>query len=162
MSNIMEKFSLQGQAAIVTGGVGLLGKEFCQTLAQAGASVVVADLNAAAAAQVADEICKAGGQAIGVGVDVTQPDSTQAMAAACLKAFGRLDVLVCSAALDPKVDPGASIRGGGAFEDYPLDQWKQAVDVNLTGLFLLKAGWRQGRGCRPARRTSYRPCARPG
>jgi NAD(P)-dependent dehydrogenase (short-subunit alcohol dehydrogenase family) len=136
MSNILEKFSLQGQAAVVTGGAGLLGKEFCRTLAQAGAGVIVADLNGAAAAQVADEIQREGGQAVGVEVDVTSPESTQAMAAACLKAFGRLDVLVCSAALDPKVDPGTTVRGGGAFEDYPLDQWKAALDVNLTGLFL--------------------------
>jgi 2-deoxy-D-gluconate 3-dehydrogenase len=136
MTNIFDKFSLKGQSAIVTGGAGLLGKEFCHTLAQAGAGVVVADLNADLAGQVAEEIKRAGGQAIGVGVDVTQPDSTQAMTAACLQAYGRLDVLVCSAALDPKVDPNAAIRGGGTFEDYPLDQWKQALDVNLTGLFL--------------------------
>lgn len=136
MSEIMQKFSMNGQAAIVTGGAGLLGKEFCHTLAQAGAGVVVADLDASLAAQTAEEICRAGGRAIGVGVDVTRPDSTRAMAAACLKRYGRLDVLVCSAALDPKVDPGTTVRGGGRFEDYPLDQWKQALDVNLTGLFL--------------------------
>ena len=136
MSNILDKFNLQGQAAVITGGAGLLGKEFCRTLAQAGARVVVADLNGAAAAQVAEDIQREGGQAVGVAVDVTSLESTQAMTAACLKAFGRLDVLVCSAALDPKVEPGSNVRGGGAFEDYPLDQWKAALDVNLTGLFL--------------------------
>ena len=67
MSNILDKFSLQGQAAVVTGGAGLLGKEFCRTLAQAGAGVVVADLNGSAAAQVAEEIQREGGQAVGVG-----------------------------------------------------------------------------------------------
>ena len=141
MSQIFDKFSLQGQAAVVTGGAGLLGKEFCRTLAQAGAGVVVADLNADAAAATAEEIKREGGRALGVGVDVTSPDSTQAMVAACLQAFGRLDVLVCSAALDPKVEPatatgGVTLRGSGTFEDYPLDQWKAALDVNLTGLFL--------------------------
>ncbi len=136
MIQIFEKFSLQGQAAVVTGGAGLLGKEFCRTLAQAGAGVVVADLNADAAARTAEEIQREGGRAVGFGVDVTNPDSTQAMTAACLQAYGRLDVLVCSAALDPKVEPGSNVRGGGTFEDYPLDQWKAALDVNLTGLFL--------------------------
>jgi NAD(P)-dependent dehydrogenase (short-subunit alcohol dehydrogenase family) len=136
MTNIFDKFSLKGQAAIVTGGAGLLGKEFCRTLAQAGAGVIVADLNGETAAQVAEEICREGGQASGVSVDVTNPASTQAMVAACLKAYGQLDVLVCSAALDPKVEAGTTVRGGGTFEDYPLDQWKQALDVNLTGLFL--------------------------
>ncbi len=136
MANIFDKFGLKGQAAVVTGGAGLLGNEFCRTLAQAGAGVIVADLNAAVAGTVAEEICHEGGQAIGVEVDVTNPESTRAMVAACLQAYGRLDVLVCSAALDPKVDSGTTVRGGGTFEDYPLDQWKQALDVNLTGLFL--------------------------
>ncbi len=136
MSEIMQKFSLQSQAAVVTGGGGLLGREFCRTLAQAGAGVVVADLNGELAESTAEEIRRDGGQAVGVGVDVTRPDSTQAMIEACLKAYGKVDVLVCSAALDPKVDPGNTVRGGGKFEDYPLDQWKQALDVNLTGLFL--------------------------
>jgi NAD(P)-dependent dehydrogenase (short-subunit alcohol dehydrogenase family) len=136
MTNIFDKFSLKGQAAIVTGGAGLLGKEFCKTLAQAGAGVIVADLNGDAANKVAEEICREGGLASGVSVNVTDPASTQAMVAACLTAYGRLDVLVCSAALDPKVEPGTTVRGGGTFEDYPLDQWKQALDVNLTGLFL--------------------------
>ena len=136
MSEIMQKFSLKGQAAVVTGGAGLLGKEFCRTLAQAGAGVVVADLDGGLAESTAAEICQEGGHAVSVSVDVTRPDSTQSMVDACVNAFGRMDILVCSAALDPKVDPGTSVRGGGRFEDYPLDQWKQALDVNLTGLFL--------------------------
>jgi 2-deoxy-D-gluconate 3-dehydrogenase len=136
MSEIMQKFSLKGQAAVVTGGGGLLGKEFCRTLAQAGAGVVVADLNGELAASTAEEIRREGGQATAVSVDVTQPGSTQSMVDACLKVYGKIDILVCSAALDPKVDPGNIVRGGGKFEDYPLDQWKQALDVNLTGLFL--------------------------
>ena len=136
MSNIFDKFNLKGQAAVVTGGAGLLGKEFCRTLAQAGAGVVVADVNEAAAQRVAEELCAEGLSATPFGVDVTSAASTQAMTEICLKAYGRLDVLVCSAALDPKVEAGNNVRGGGAFEDYPLDQWKAALDVNLTGLFL--------------------------
>ena len=136
MANIYDKFNLKGQAAVVTGGAGLLGKEFCRTLAEAGAGVVVADVNGSAAQQTADGLRVSGLEATPVQVDVTDAASTQAMVAACMKAYGRVDVLVCSAALDPKVDPGNAVRGGGTFEDYPLDQWKQALDVNLTGLFL--------------------------
>ena len=46
MNSVMQKFDLTGRVAIVTGGPGLLGKEFCRTLAEAGASVVIADINA--------------------------------------------------------------------------------------------------------------------
>lgn len=136
MGNILDKFNLKGQVAVVTGGAGLLGKQFCHTLAQAGAAVVAADLSAESSDKVAQGIRAEGGQALGVSVDVTRPDSVNAMVERTLSAFGRLDILVCSAALDPKVEPGSTVRGGGAFEDYPLEQWKAALDVNLTGLFL--------------------------
>jgi NAD(P)-dependent dehydrogenase (short-subunit alcohol dehydrogenase family) len=136
MENIFDKFRLDGQAAIVTGGVGLLGKEFCKTLAQAGAAVVVADLNESAACEIAQELEQAGLKATWVGVDVTRPDSVQAMVNTTLQAFGRLDVLVCSAALDPKFDSAHAGQHRNTFEDYPLEMWQQALDVNLTGLFL--------------------------
>lgn len=147
-------FDLSGKAAIVTGGAGLLGQEFCRTLAEAGAGVVVADLQMEAAEKVARRLSEEGLKAIPVQVDVTQPASTQALVQKTLQAFRRLDVLVNSAALDPKFDPQANaLRGAvsGAFEDYPLEQWRQALDVNLTGLFLccqaaVKPMLEQGRG----------------
>ena len=55
---ILDKFSLKDQVAIVTGGVGLLGTEFCKTLAEAGAAVAVVDLNGDAANKVADGLIK--------------------------------------------------------------------------------------------------------
>jgi NAD(P)-dependent dehydrogenase (short-subunit alcohol dehydrogenase family) len=136
MSDIFEKFKLDGKVAVVTGGVGLLGKEFCATLAQAGASVVVADLNEKAVEQTAAGLKDAGFESLGVGVDVTNPQSTTAMVEKTLNAFGRLDVLVCSAAMDPKFDSQHSGQHRNTFEDYPLEAWKGALDVNLTGLFL--------------------------
>lgn len=136
MSDIFEKFNLKGQAAVVTGGAGLLGKEFCRTLAQANAQVVVADLNEAAAQAVADDLQASGYTAIGVGVDITSPESVQAMVARTLAAFGRLDALVCSAAMDPKFDNEHAGQHRNTFEDYPLEAWRQALDVNLTGMFL--------------------------
>jgi NAD(P)-dependent dehydrogenase (short-subunit alcohol dehydrogenase family) len=137
MSQIMDKFKMDGQAAVVTGGAGLLGKEFCRSLAQAGAGVVVADVFGDKACQFAETLCAEGLRAVGVEVDVTQPGSVQAMVDTCVKAFGRLDVLVCSAAMDPKFDAdNAARQGANAFETYPLEAWQQALDVNLTGMFL--------------------------
>jgi len=127
---------MDGKTAIVTGGVGLLGKEFCITLAQAGANVVVADLNGTAAEQTALGLVNSGYRSLGVAVDVTNPQSTTAMVEKTLNAFGSVDVLVCSAAMDPKFDDQHSGQHRNTFEDYPLDAWKGALDVNLTGLFL--------------------------
>lgn len=136
---IQEKFNLESRAAVVTGGAGLLGAEFCKTLAEAGASVVVADFNQAAADRVARDLAEAGYAATGFGLDVTRPKSARELVAAALKVFGRLDILVNSAALDPKFDPDAAAKGiaPGAFEDYPLEQWNAALNVNLTGMFLV-------------------------
>lgn len=136
---IQEKFDLTERVAIVTGSVGLLGSEFCKTLAEAGAAIAVVDLNASASQAVADTLTKSGYKAQAFTVDITQPDSVNAMVENVLSAFGRLDILVNSAALDPKFDPDAVKKGitPGAFEDYPLDQWNAALNVNLTGMFLV-------------------------
>jgi 2-deoxy-D-gluconate 3-dehydrogenase len=136
---IQEKFDLTGRVAVVTGGVGLLGAEFCRTLAEAGATVAVVDLNGSASQAVADTLTKSGYKALALPTDITQPDSANAAVEKVLSAFGRLDVLVNSAALDPKFDPDAVNKGitPGAFEDYPLDLWNSALNVNLTGMFLM-------------------------
>jgi len=136
---IQEKFDLSGRVAVVTGGAGLLGAEFCRTLAEAGASVAVVDMNASASQAVADTLTKSGYRALAVPTDITRPDSVNALVEKVLAALGRLDVLVNSAALDPKFDADALKKGitPGAFEDYPLDQWSAALGVNLTGMFLV-------------------------
>jgi NAD(P)-dependent dehydrogenase (short-subunit alcohol dehydrogenase family) len=135
MSKLPELFDLHGQVAIVTGGAGLLGSQFCQTLAQAGASVVIADANTTAAATLADSINASGDSAISLAVDVTDPTAVDQMVERTLASQAHLDILVNSAALDPKFD---SRHGGhtNAFEDYPLEAWNQAINVNLTGMFL--------------------------
>lgn len=136
---IQEKFDLAGRVGVVTGGGGQLGFEFCKTLAEAGAAVVVVDLNASASQVVADTLTKSGYKALALPTDITQPDSVNAAVEKVLSTFGRLDVLVNSAALDPKFDPDALNKGitPGAFEDYPLDLWNSALNVNLTGMFLM-------------------------
>jgi 2-deoxy-D-gluconate 3-dehydrogenase len=132
---VFEKFKLDHRVAIVTGGAGLLGQQFCRTLASAGAKVVVADLNQRGASSLAEELQAEGWQALAVAVDVTSAEATRQMVRQTLSAFGRLDILVNSAALDPKFDPQ---HGGhsNAFENYPLELWNQALAVNLTGTFL--------------------------
>lgn len=136
MSPIQDKFDLTGRTAIVTGGVGLLGKEFCRTLAEAGASVLVADLNGDVAEAYAGELRSTGFEAGFARVNVTDPDSAQTMIDCAVDLFGGVDILVNSAALDPKFDSAHEEQHGAAFEDFPLQAWQQALDVNLTGMFL--------------------------
>jgi 2-deoxy-D-gluconate 3-dehydrogenase len=133
MSDILSKFSLKDKVALVTGGAGLLGREFSLTLAQAGAKVYIADLNEKVVLQLAGEIPSA----VGIRLDVTDPDSVNKIVEQIIQDSGRLDILVNSAALDPKFDPANMVKASNAFENYPLDSWQSALDVNLTGPFLV-------------------------
>ena len=139
MNSILDQFKLTDRTAVVTGGAGLLGAEFCRTLAEAGAAVAVVDLNAAGAEKVADQLTRAGYQAQAVPTDITRPEAVAGMVKAVLASYGHLDILVNSAGMDPKFDAEASAKGisPGRFEDYPLEQWQQALAANLTGLFLV-------------------------
>ena len=104
MAELAKSFDLSGKTAIITGGAGLLGRQFCATLAEARAAVLVADLRPEAAEEVADDIQSSGGKAIAIQVDVSDPESTNAMAEKAVESFGSLDILVNSAALDPKFE----------------------------------------------------------
>ena len=135
--SILNKFDLTGKTALITGAAGLLGKQFSLALAQAGANVVLADLHEDIAAKCSDELKHLGLSSMAVAVDVTDPSSTKAMVEKALVSFGNLDVLVNSAALDPKFDPAnVGDQEENAFETYSLESWRQALDVNLTGMFL--------------------------
>lgn len=135
---IFDKFNLKERVAVVTGGGGQLGFEFCKTLAEAGAAVVAADLNLDLATQTATRLQESGYEATAFLLDVTRRDSTRELVAETVRQYRRLDILVNCAALDPKFDPAAAERGiaPGAFEDYPLEDWQAALNVNLSGVFL--------------------------
>jgi len=90
---------LSGKSAIVTGGGRGIGRETALLLAQAGASLTIADLDESSAKSVAAEIESKGGKAIAFKTDVTSAESAQAMAQAALAAHGRIDILVNNAAV---------------------------------------------------------------
>jgi NAD(P)-dependent dehydrogenase (short-subunit alcohol dehydrogenase family) len=129
-------FSLEGRVTVVTGAVGLLGRNHCLALATAGARVVVADLDGAASERYARDLEReVGGEAMGVPLDVCDRDSVVRARDAILARFHRLDVLVNNAAVNEKVEDGAASETQ-RFENYPLAQWQRSLDVNVTGTFL--------------------------
>jgi NAD(P)-dependent dehydrogenase (short-subunit alcohol dehydrogenase family) len=135
--NVINKFSLEGRTVLVTGGAGLLGRQFSRTLGEAGAKVVVADRNFDAVINHAQVLRESGIRALAVNVNITDPASLNALMEHVLSEFEHLDVLVNCAALDPKFDPEhLDEQSGNAFEDYPLQNWQASLDVNLTGVFL--------------------------
>jgi NAD(P)-dependent dehydrogenase (short-subunit alcohol dehydrogenase family) len=133
----MSPFSLTDRVVIITGGAGLLGPEYARAVAGAGGTAVVADLDGARARQAAKEVAEETGRpALGLEVDVTEKDSVTALVRATVDAFGRVDGLVNNAAINPSFDAGEAGRHVFTFEDYPLDRWRQSLDVNITGMFL--------------------------
>lgn len=118
---------LGGRVAIVTGGAGVIGKAYCHGLAADGAHVVVADLESPD--DVVAALQSAGHEALGVHVDVSDPDSTKEMAQQTLAEYGRIDILVNNAAFFRSVTRGP-------FEDIPVSEWDTTMAVNVRGPWL--------------------------
>jgi NAD(P)-dependent dehydrogenase (short-subunit alcohol dehydrogenase family) len=130
----MNLFSLQNKTAIVTGACGLIGKQHCQALAEAGANVVVADVNQQTCEALAEQL--PGGPHLGLEVDVTNPPSLQNAREKILERFGHIDVLVNNAAINDMFENPALAAEYSKFENFPLDTWKKSLEVNVTGVFL--------------------------
>ena len=133
-------FSLEGRVAIVTGAAGLLGRQHCRALARAGAAVVATDLDIAACQAVVRELAETNGiaqlNAHAIAADITVPESLARLRDLTLERCGRIDVLVNNAAVNDRFDDDAAAAELSRFERYPLDRWRRALDVNVTGTFL--------------------------
>jgi NAD(P)-dependent dehydrogenase (short-subunit alcohol dehydrogenase family) len=137
MTSVRERFDLTGRVAVITGGAGMLGRQHAAAIADAGGIPVLADLSADDARAAAAEIERAHGvKALGVGTDITKPHDVNALVTAATQTFGRIDILINNAALTVKGGGERTARYFAPFEEYPLDLWQAALDVNLTGAFL--------------------------
>jgi 3-oxoacyl-[acyl-carrier protein] reductase len=124
-----ERFDLSGRVVIVTGGGKGIGKVYAREFARAGARVVAADIDGAAAELVAEEIAAAGGQALALKTDIADATSTEVMATAAVDRFGTIDVLVNNASL-------MSVLARRSWLEIPVEEWDRVMAVNLRGMFL--------------------------
>lgn len=129
----MEPFSLKNKTAIVTGALGLLGRKHCEALANAGANVVVADLDEAGAIAFAETL---GDQHGGLKVDVTSEWSLKTAREQIMNRYGTIDILVNNAAINDMFENPGMAKELSAFENYPLDAFRKSLEVNITGVFL--------------------------
>jgi 2-dehydro-3-deoxy-L-rhamnonate dehydrogenase (NAD+) len=120
----MNTLDLANRTAVVTGGGAGIGFAIAQRLAQSGARVSLWDRDDNSLAESAKALS---GSAHTVKVDVSQEASVATALAETLKALGKVDALVCSAGI---TGPNLTVA------DYPLADWKQVLDINLTGVFL--------------------------
>jgi NAD(P)-dependent dehydrogenase (short-subunit alcohol dehydrogenase family) len=114
------------RVALVTGAASGLGRATAVAFAEAGASVLVADVDEAGASETVDQVVAADGEALFVHTDVTNPEAVNAMVAAAVAAFGSLDAAVNCA---------GTTGGGGLTADYEIDAWHRTIALNLDSVF---------------------------
>src|SRR5262245_58252978 len=137
MTSVRERFDLSGRVAVITGGAGLLGRQHAAAIAEAGGTPVLLDLSADAVREAATEVERSHGvKALGLRADITQKTDVDATVGEVTRAFGRIDILINNAALTVKGGGERAAKYFAPFEEYPLDLWQAALDVNLTGAFL--------------------------
>ena len=127
MGEPFEALRLNERAIIITGGASGIGRATALLAAGRGASILVADIDGEGAARTADEIKAAGGKAVSTRTDITVEADVQAMVAAAVDSFGRLDGALNNAGLQGRYVPLTTM---------PLEHWQRMIDVNLTGTFL--------------------------
>jgi NAD(P)-dependent dehydrogenase (short-subunit alcohol dehydrogenase family) len=137
---------LAGRTALVTGGAGLLGVQHAHALAEAGAEVILGDLNESAAAARAAELNRElrAERVSAQRLDVADPASARA----ALERSGAVHILVNNAAIDAKVQAGGLVESS-RFENFSLEQWRTELKVGLTGAFVCSqvfGGWMAGHG----------------
>ncbi len=122
---ILDRFSLKGRTAVVTGAGQGLGRMFALSLAEAGADIVVAELSSETGEKAAAEVRALGRRALFHQTDVRDPHSIEGMVQASLKEFPGIDVLVNN----------AGIANWNEAEKVPESDWRAVIDVNLNGVF---------------------------
>jgi NAD(P)-dependent dehydrogenase (short-subunit alcohol dehydrogenase family) len=126
----LQKFRLDGKVAVVTGASGLLGREFCSGLIDAGAEVAVVDIDPVASEVLAFEL---GDRAKSFLCDVASKESVVKCVDEIVKQYGRIDILHNNAATKTS-DLQAFFE---PFESYSLDTWREVMSVNIDGMFLM-------------------------
>ena len=133
-SQYRKLFDLAGKTAVVTPGLGILGRRFCHGLAEFGANVAVVDLDGAQAQAYAAELADGFGvKACGVACNVADPASVRAMVAAVVERLGGIHVLHNNAA-SKSADLDAFFA---PLEKYSLEEWRRIMAVNIDGMFLV-------------------------
>jgi NAD(P)-dependent dehydrogenase (short-subunit alcohol dehydrogenase family) len=136
MKKLETMFDLTGRVAIITGGIGLLGRQHAEAIASAGGFPVLADIRLDSVdSQNAAFKERFGEQACTIKTDITEPESVKALLTEVLNRYGRVDILINNAANNPKMEKTAEVEFS-RLENFSLKQWEADLSVGLTGAFL--------------------------
>lgn len=122
----LSRFSLQGRSAVVTGGGRGIGFACAQALAEAGATILLLELDDGAGEAGRDALKRLGYNASWIVADVADPDAVAAAAASLEAEHGAINILVCNAGIGISNDPSEQVTD---------ENWRRVIDVNLNGVF---------------------------
>jgi len=125
--SLFDRFRLDGKRLFITGGSRGLGREMALAIAEAGADVVLVGRNEESLQQTADDIRSLGRSAVPISADMGEPAECEAVCRRALEEQGPIDILINNVG-GRRIDVPT--------ESFPLDQWQQIIDLNLTSTFL--------------------------
>ena len=133
--NIVSKlFGLNEKVIILTGSAGRLGKKFANSLSEAGANVILVDIDEKINQKLEKDISKKfKTKPLACTINIAEKSEVLKLRKNVVKKYGKIDGLVNNAFFSPRLDVK---RSAMKFEDYPLDLWNKVVETNLTGVFL--------------------------
>jgi 3-oxoacyl-[acyl-carrier protein] reductase len=123
----VNRIDLAGRRAVITGGAQGIGRAVAERFLASGASVALWDRDRALVVSTAEAL-SGGGAAHAVAADIADPADVEAATATTIEAMGGIDILVANAGI---TGPNTTVW------DYPVEAWRQVLDVNLTGVFLV-------------------------
>lgn len=126
MKSIQELTNLSGKSAIITGGSKGIGYGIARRLAEAGASVLIADIDLETAKKTAIEFVQNGWEAEAIGTDVSDEEAVKTMVRHCLSSFDKIDILVNNAGIFPAIK----------LADMGVEQFEKVIHTNLRSVFL--------------------------
>jgi NAD(P)-dependent dehydrogenase (short-subunit alcohol dehydrogenase family) len=136
-NNSLSRFELKGRVIVITGGAGLLGVMHAESIAGAGGTPILVDLNGESAEKSATYISKKFSvSALGVKTDITNKTDVEILYNTVFKKFGRIDGLINNAANNPQMERGQKKTEWSRFENFSVDSWEKDIMVGLKGAFL--------------------------
>ena len=133
-SNSGTRLNFENKTALITGGVGTLGRCFAERLLQSGANVVLVDVKKEELeASISEFATDFRGKVSGISCDVSEAAEVVDMVGKANEVFGGVDILLNNASYSPNDGDGFF----APFEEYTLDQWRRVMEVNIDGMFLV-------------------------
>ncbi len=131
----MKLFDLEGRVAIVTGATGLIGTNHCKALAEAGATIIIADLDIARCETVKKSL-KNSEKHDTISFDITDEEEVKIACKSIIEKFHHIDILVNNAAINDMFENPALAGEQSMFENYPVKMFRASLEANITGTFL--------------------------